>query len=462
MLCFALLIGCSEEPKAPEEDALDAGTVITPDEEPDTTQEEEPEDANQETTSEENFDTEPLPTTMEELAKEPQGEYAREIYNNKDGVMLEGAQLIEALGENAPSISEQPTEAEIDHFFRESLKLVQDDFIGEEEILTQLKFQLLGTPEVEDPRYAFKEQLNISILLDASGSMAQPIGNKTKMDVAKETITAFMEELPSDANVALRVFGHEGTGADSDKALSCSSSDIIYGFDSYDKAAFAESLSSVKPAGWTPNGLALQKAQEDLQEFDGENNTNIVYLVSDGIETCETEPVKVAKTFYDSNIQPIINVIGFDVDGEGQNHLKEIATAAEGIYQTVKDQKELAAEFDKINDLAEAWATWKEKGMEKLELKEVQNSIDIFGYETRNGQRLWEEETSLEHLFEAYLTTNKITEETYKALRVINDEYHDAMRVENKALKEKLYEWNENSFKDAIAELEKKYDQNQE
>lgn len=45
---------------------------------------------------------------------------------------------------------------------------------------------------------------NISILLDASGSMAQKIGGKTKMDHAKEAINKFVASMPDGSNVSLR------------------------------------------------------------------------------------------------------------------------------------------------------------------------------------------------------------------------------------------------------------------
>ncbi|WP_156289400.1 vWA domain-containing protein [Oceanobacillus salinisoli] len=466
VLFFILLAGCSQVPNNQEEtsESLEAGTVITPDDDEKQKEQDESEDPDEEineTVVSQEFETDPLPTTVEELAALEQGKYARKVFNNKDGAEREGAELLDYLGEDMAEISSNPSDTELEYFFRETLKLVQDDYVGEEEILKNIKFQLLGSPEVEDPRYQFKEQLNIAILLDASGSMAAQIDGKSKMAAAKETITAFMEELPEETNVALRVYGHKGTGADSDKELSCNSSEIIYGYSPYEKEAFSEALNSVQPAGWTPNGLALSKAQEDLADFIGEENTNIVYLVSDGIETCETEPVQVAKQFYDSNIQPIISVIGFDVDSEGQNHLKEIANAAEGLYQTVQDEAELANEFNKINEMAEAWKEWKEKGMLELDLQEKQNDMDIFGFATRDEAKLFEEQSSLRYIFEALLSTGEISQETFQQLQEINSNYHNAMRTEVDKLQSKLEEWNKNSYKEALQKLEEKYEENQ-
>lgn len=82
---------------------------------------------------------------------------------------------------------------------------------------------------------------NIAILLDASGSMAQKINSKTKMDLAKEAIHKFVASMPEGSNVSLRVYGHKGSNADSDKKLSCSSTEMIYDLKPYDEASFTSS-----------------------------------------------------------------------------------------------------------------------------------------------------------------------------------------------------------------------------
>lgn len=174
------------------------------------------------------------------------------------------------------------------------------------------------------------------VILDASGSMANIEGDQTRMEAAKSAINSFMESLPQEANVGLRIYGHEGSGSKTDKARSCSSSELVYSIDKYDPAKFNQALVKAKPAGWTPIGFALKEAQKDLAAFQGDANTNIVYLVSDGISTCDDDPVGSAKALYDSDITPIINVIGFNVDQEGQKQLQEVAKVTEGTYQNVQ------------------------------------------------------------------------------------------------------------------------------
>src|ERR1700750_245280 len=105
-----------------------------------------------------------------------------------------------------------------------------------------MKFQSIGNPDIDDSRYQYKENLNVMVILDASGSMANYEGNVTRMDAAKKAITEFVKGLPKEANVGLRIYGHKGTGNDSDKALSCSSSDLIYPLSMYNAENFESAL----------------------------------------------------------------------------------------------------------------------------------------------------------------------------------------------------------------------------
>ena len=65
-----------------------------------------------------------------------------------------------------------------------------------------------------------------------------------------------------------------------------------------------------------------------------ENVENIIYVVSDGIETCGGDPVKAAQAAAISGYRAIVNIIGFDVDNAGQRALKKVAKAGGGKYTT--------------------------------------------------------------------------------------------------------------------------------
>ncbi|WP_370296574.1 VWA domain-containing protein [Rossellomorea marisflavi] len=119
--------------------------------------------------------------------------------------------------DEAPPLPEQPTEEELDQYFRYIYSLVKEDFPDPQEVLKKWQFTLSGTPEASDERYQFKDNYNIEIILDASGSMKNKVDGKTQMELAKDAINEFLSTAPKDANVSLRVYGHKGTGSDADK-----------------------------------------------------------------------------------------------------------------------------------------------------------------------------------------------------------------------------------------------------
>lgn len=398
----------------------------------------------------------PLPSTYEELEALPQGQYHEFYFNLNEE---EKKKVIETF-KDLPDVSNKPSEKELDLFYMELLKMVQKDYKGPEEAIKRLKFQAIGSPEMKDTRYQFKENLNVEIILDASGSMAQEVNGKVKMDGAKDAINKFVQQLPKDARVGLRVYGHKGSNSDSDKQLSCSSSEIMYPISNYDSGKFQASLDKIKPTGWTPIGLALNEAKKDLSQFDGATNTNIVYLVSDGVSTCEDNPVEAAKSLFGSNIKPIINVIGFDIDNEGQKQLKEIAAATDGIYSSVSDESELSEELSQINQLAETWEEWKESGMQSIELKKVQNSLDIFSYITDEESKSTDEKVRIDLISSVFWQEKLMSEESRVYLDEKNREYHAWVDSEIKKFKEQLHALNEMNYSEAIKTLEEKYQQN--
>jgi D-amino-acid dehydrogenase/Ca-activated chloride channel family protein len=225
--------------------------------------------------------------------------------------------------------------------------------------------QMRGQKTPESSKLPTQEEIhtNVEILLDASGSMAGRVNGGTKMDLAKEAVQKFVENVPEGTRVSLRIYGHKGSNASKDKDISCKSSELVYPFDSYKAAEFTKSLKKFKPTGYTPLALAILQAKKDLEiqkmKSNGKTTKNIVYIVSDGIETCGGDPIKASQTLHNSEINAVVNIIGFDVDDAGQKALQAAAEAGAGKYSTVKSGEELAGYLEKeYMDLWSAWSEW--------------------------------------------------------------------------------------------------------
>lgn len=274
-------------------------------------------------------------------------------------------------------LTENANEEQLDKYFSYLYFLVADDFPNPKDLIKKWQFSSFGNPDLPDARYHFKDNYNVEIILDSSGSMAATVDGKTRMDLAKESINNFLRNIPKKTNVSLRVYGHKGSSSESDKKMSCGAIEQVYGFAPYKENKFQEALDQFKPSGWTPIASALKQSEKALKQYDSSSNTNLIYLVSDGIGTCDGNPVKVAESLSKSNAKPIINIIGFQTDKRAQAQLEKIAEASDGIYTTVNNQEELEEEFNHAQEVLEAWQEWKKDAMNDAENATYSHSVDI-------------------------------------------------------------------------------------
>lgn len=86
----------------------------------------------------------------------------------------------------------------------------------------------------------------------------------------------------------------------------------------YSKQAFHDAVDSFESRGWTPLAGAIQKATEMSSYQEG----TTIYIVSDGAETCNGDPIQASKDLVSKNSNNTINIIGFDVDGENRKSIE--------------------------------------------------------------------------------------------------------------------------------------------
>lgn len=202
---------------------------------------------------------------------------------------------------------------------------------------------------------------NVAVILDASGSMKAEVEGGEKMTLARESLKTFTDSLADYVDVALYVFGHEGSGDEEDKELSCSTIDEIYELGEYDGDKFDEALDSFDAKGWTPIAESLSLVRDDLVDVSDSDTKNIIYLISDGIETCDGDPVETVEEINDDIDNVTLNIIGFDVDDAANQLLKDIADAGDGEYNVAQNEAELGDAIEdqwhqKIDDTK--LATW--------------------------------------------------------------------------------------------------------
>jgi Ca-activated chloride channel family protein len=181
-----------------------------------------------------------------------------------------------------------------------------------------------------------REAENIMFILDASGSMAQKIANRTKLDIAKEVMSGLVKNLPSGIKVGLTAYGHRNK----DDCHDIEELSSLATLDNDAREALLKKIAGMKCLGKTPIAGSITLVADRLKI--SEQAATIV-LVSDGEETCEGDPCALVKDLKAAGVRFVLHVIGFDVNEETKAQLACIAEAGGGKYFGAKNADELLA-----------------------------------------------------------------------------------------------------------------------
>ncbi|MBI3019197.1 MAG: VWA domain-containing protein [Deltaproteobacteria bacterium] len=174
---------------------------------------------------------------------------------------------------------------------------------------------------------AERNDVYVELILDASGSMEEMIGGKTKMQIAKDVLSKYAKKVNQDYHLGLRVYGNT-------KRKDCKDSHLIVPIEKGNRDQIISEIKEVTALSMTPIGYSLKKAGEDLNPLKDKGTLGIV-LVTDGQESCDLDPCKVANDLIKEGFQFKINVVGFDIkDKQAHDQLKCIANATGGTYVT--------------------------------------------------------------------------------------------------------------------------------
>lgn len=190
------------------------------------------------------------------------------------------------------------------------------------------------------------------LIMDASGSMNSRDDNGDKLiDGAQEALHDLVAELPDEQDVGLRVYGHRSPNDDRENG--CQDTELIHPVGPLDRDALDEAIDGYDASGFTPIGLSLEEAADDLPS----EGPRTIILVSDGIDTCAPpDPCEVAEDLGSEGIDVVIHTVGFALEqaapdeAEGaRDELGCIAEATDGEFVDVETADELA---DTLEDMS--------------------------------------------------------------------------------------------------------------
>lgn len=166
------------------------------------------------------------------------------------------------------------------------------------------------------------------IILDHSSSMSETVQGEVKITVAKEVILDLLDDLAAGSKVGLREFA------------GCETSQLLVPISALDTAAFQAQVMGLLTYGATPIDYTLRLVPGDFAGIAGEK---LVLLITDGMETCDGDPVAAARDLLSAGYNLKINVVGFDIgrDSAARDQLMQIAQATGGAFLEASSREEL-------------------------------------------------------------------------------------------------------------------------
>ncbi|MFT4298347.1 MAG: VWA domain-containing protein [Aeromicrobium sp.] len=193
------------------------------------------------------------------------------------------------------------------------------------------------------------------VVLDASASMLADDAPGVRFDAARAAVNSLVEGLPVSHELGLVVYG-TGTGSsDAEQVAGCADVSTLIEPGPLDKGEFTSAVEGVTPSGFTPMGLALQTAAEQLPG----SGERAVVVVSDGEDRCGElglgpEPCEVAGDLAEAGVT--VHTVGFKTGGNAAatGQLECVSEATGGLSLDAANPAQLEARLPAV--LNPAWA----------------------------------------------------------------------------------------------------------
>ena len=186
----------------------------------------------------------------------------------------------------------------------------------------------------------------VDLVLDVSGSMRERdmAGGQSRMAAAQQAFNEVIDAVPEEVHLGIRTLGATYPGDDVE--IGCQDSEQLYPVGPVNRTEAKTAVATLRPTGWTPIGLALRGADQDLGDEPG---TRRIVLITDGEDSCgEPDPCDVARELAANGTNLVVDTLGLTLDDAVREQLTCIAEATGGTYTAVQDADRLG---DRLNQL---------------------------------------------------------------------------------------------------------------
>ncbi|MGK5442308.1 VWA domain-containing protein [Micromonospora sp. URMC 105] len=193
------------------------------------------------------------------------------------------------------------------------------------------------------------EPPKVELVLDVSGSMrARDIDGRSRISVAQQAFNEVVDALPEETQLGIRVLGATYRGKD--KKQGCLDTQQIVPVGPVDRVQAKAAVATLRPTGFTPVGLALRSAAQDLGTG---STTRRIVLITDGEDTCAPpDPCEVARELAAQGTKLVVDTLGLAPDEKVRRQLLCIAGATGGTYTAAQSAEELSGRIKQLVDRA--------------------------------------------------------------------------------------------------------------
>lgn len=169
-------------------------------------------------------------------------------------------------------------------------------------------------------------------VLDASASMNEAWGSTTRLAEARRVISLLADSLNGNKNVhmGLRVYGHQFAMHEGN----CTDSRLEVPLAAHNANAIKAALGRLRATGITPIGYSLQEAAGDFPALPA--GRNVIILLTDGLESCQSDPCAISLELQRKGI-----ILRPFVIGLGLGILAENTLGCIGAYQNAPTASDL-------------------------------------------------------------------------------------------------------------------------